>query len=124
MDEKFKKQLEENGADVKGTLQRFMGNETLYIKFLMKFLDDTNYAGLKESIAQKDYTAAFNHAHTLKGVSANLGLNPVCAAVTKISDSLKNKPAEEVDAAQIDELFGQFEEVYTQFFNLLQENRQ
>ena len=35
MDENFRKQLEENGADVEGTLKRFMGNEALYMKFIM-----------------------------------------------------------------------------------------
>ena len=42
MDEKFRKQLEENGADVDTTVKRFMGNEAIYMKFIMKFLDDDN----------------------------------------------------------------------------------
>ena len=29
--------MEENGADVATTLKRFMGNETIYLKFIMKF---------------------------------------------------------------------------------------
>ena len=53
MDEKFRKQLEENGADVDATLKRFMGNETLYMKFIMKFLDDKNFAGVKEISARR-----------------------------------------------------------------------
>ena len=40
MDEKFRKQMEENGADVNTTLKRFMGNEALYMKFIVKFLDE------------------------------------------------------------------------------------
>ena len=35
MEENFKSILEENGADVKTTLKRFMGNEALYMKFIM-----------------------------------------------------------------------------------------
>lgn len=124
MDENFRRRLEESGADVKGTLQRFMGNEALYMKFLMKFLDDKNYEGLKESVAKRDYEAAYTQSHTLKGVAANLGLNPVSAAAAKISDSLKNKPAEEVDAGQIEQFREELDGAYTLFVNLLQENKQ
>ncbi len=35
MDAGFRKQLEENGADVDMTLKRFMGNEAIYMKFMM-----------------------------------------------------------------------------------------
>lgn len=34
MDEKFRQQLEESGADVEATLKRFMGNDAIYLKFL------------------------------------------------------------------------------------------
>ncbi len=124
MDEKFRKQLEENGADVNGTIQRFMGNEALYLKFLMRFLDDTSYDAIMENLANKDYTAVFNSAHTLKGVAANLGLNPVSDAAAKISDSLKNKPVEEVDEAQIAEFADRLGEVNRLFVQILEENKQ
>lgn len=42
MDEKFRKSLEENGTDVDTVLKRFLGNEAMYIKFLVKFIDDKN----------------------------------------------------------------------------------
>lgn len=48
MDEEFKKLLIENGADVETTIKRFMGNEGLYLKFLMKFPDDKNYESIQE----------------------------------------------------------------------------
>ncbi|MCM1112699.1 MAG: Hpt domain-containing protein [Muribaculum sp.] len=124
MDEKFRKQLEDNGADVKGTIQRFMGNEALYLKFLMRFLDDTSYEAIRENLSNKDYPAVFNSAHTLKGVAANLGLDPVSAAAAKISDALKNKPAEEVNGEQIEEYAEQLGEVNRLFVKILEENKQ
>ena len=36
MSQDLKKQLEENGADVNGTLKRFMNNDAIYMKFIMK----------------------------------------------------------------------------------------
>ena len=46
MDDKFRQQLEECGADVETTLKRFMGNDAIYQKFLGKFPNDPNYANL------------------------------------------------------------------------------
>lgn len=74
MDSAFKKQLEESGADVDVTLKRFMGNEAIYMKFIMKFLDDKNYDGIKEGIEGHDYEKAFGCAHSLKGFPEIWGL--------------------------------------------------
>ena len=100
MDENFRKQLEENGADVEGTLKRFMGNEALYMKFIMKFLDDKNFEGIKSNLEKNDFEGAYVSAHTLKGVTANLGLNPVYGVATQISDMLKGKAPGEIDGLQ------------------------
>ena len=43
-----KKYLEEKGFDVDGTMKRFLNNETLYLKCLKKFLDDSSFEKLKE----------------------------------------------------------------------------
>ena len=45
MDDKFRKQLEECGADVETTLKRFMNNDAIYQKFLGKFPNDTRIWG-------------------------------------------------------------------------------
>ena len=44
MSELLKQKLKENGADVEGTLHRFMNNEALFLKFILKFKYDQNYA--------------------------------------------------------------------------------
>lgn len=123
MDEKFRKQLEENGTDVDTVLKRFMGNEALYMKFLMKFLDDKSYQSLLENIENRDFEEAFKSAHTLKGVTANLGIEPVCAAATRITDMLRNKKPEEVDTAQLDSYRVELVEAYGTFRKILEENR-
>ena len=68
MVEQLKQKLKENGADVEGTLHRFMGNDALFLKFILKFKDDKNYAALKDALDQRNYEEAFKAAHTLKGV--------------------------------------------------------
>lgn len=124
MDEKFRKQLEENGADVETTLKRFMGNDGIFMKFIMKFLDDKNYAGLMENLENQDYQAAFNSAHTLKGVTANLGLDPIRDVVSDMTELLRNQ--EEISdekAAELNGLKEKLKEKYDIFYKIIEENR-
>lgn len=119
MDESFKQKLIENGADVEGTLHRFMGNEALFSKFLLKFKDDTNYGGLMESLDRGNYEEAFKFAHTLKGVSANLGLDPICRPVSALTELLRGKTASEVDRDGVAAQREALEEAYKRFMELL-----
>lgn len=119
MDELLKQKLIENGADVEGTLHRFMGNEALFAKFLLKFKDVKNYAGLVESLDQGNFEEAFKYAHTLKGVSANLGLDPVCKPVSALTELLRGKAASEVDMEQVAAQRTALEEAYGRFMELI-----
>lgn len=119
MDERFRKQLEENGADVDTTLKRFMGNEAMYMKFLMKFSDDRNYDSIMENMKKQDYEAVFNGAHTLKGVSANLGLNPVFTASSHITEMLRGYHGQSIDMDKLNEYTIQLQEAYGCFRRIL-----
>lgn len=67
--------LEGLGVNLDETLERFVDNEALYFKCLNKLSDDLNYAKMLDGIDKGDSSVAFDGAHALKGVSANLGLN-------------------------------------------------
>ena len=123
MDETVRKQMEENGADVETTLKRFMGNEKMYMKYIMKFLDDKNFDSIRENLESQNYEAVFNAAHTLKGVTANLGLNPVNAASAEISELLRGKAASEVDAEKVNAVFLELTESYERFRKVLEANK-
>lgn len=123
MDAAFKQQLEDNGADVDTTLKRFMGNEALYMKFIMKFLDDKSFDGITECMGRGDYEEVFKHAHTLKGVTANLGLDPINAVASDISELLRGKTSSEADVEKLQELYKQLEEVHSRFCRILEANK-
>ena len=122
MDEKFRRQKEENGADVATTLKRFMGNETIYLKFIMKFLDDKNYEAIKDGLMQNDYEKAFTGAHSLNGVAGNLGLNPVYEAASEMSELLRNAKDHEIDAEKLQEVKVKLEKCYFGFQQIIAEN--
>lgn len=67
--------LEELGVNISETLERFVDNEGLYFRCLNKFNDDRNYSEMLSAIKNNDASGAFEAAHALKGVTANLGLS-------------------------------------------------
>lgn len=75
MNEEYKKKLMANGVDFDRTMERFIGNEDLYEKFLLKFINDKSYTHMLDMIASGNVEESFKAAHTLKGVAANLGLD-------------------------------------------------
>ncbi len=122
MDDKFRQQLEENGADVEATLKRFMGNDAIYQKFLGKFPADPNYANLGSNIEAGAFEEAYKCAHALKGVVGNLGLTPIFNKVSDLVEELRNKAADEVDAARANELWQEIKTVYEKFIVIINEN--
>lgn len=122
MEDKFKRQLEESGADVETTLKRFMGNEAIYQKFLGKFPDDPNYVNLGKNLEEGAYEAAYECAHALKGVVGNLGLTPIFQRVSDLVEELRNKAAADVDVARVTQDWQEIKKVYEQFIMIIKEN--
>ncbi len=122
MDERFKRQLEANGAYVSVSIKRFMGREDKYQEFLEKFLYDQNYCKCCQYLKEKNYTEAYKCAHTLKGVTANLGLVPIYDAASELVELLRGKGEDEIDKAQIDLGWNNVEQSYNLFYNIISIN--
>lgn len=65
---------EKIGANYDDACARLMGDEML-ARFALKFLDDESMDKLEAAMAAGDAESAFMAAHTLKGVSQNLGFD-------------------------------------------------
>lgn len=122
MYELLKRQLAENGADVEGALRRFIGNEALYVKFFLKLKDDPSYGDLNRNLEQGNYEEAFKAAHTLKGVSANLGLTPLYQNASAMTELLRRKNVSGIDPEQVALQKKALEESYQIFVRLIEEN--
>lgn len=119
MDDNFRRQLEENGADVEMTLDRFMRNEDMYLRFLARFLEDQNYGNLEQNLKAGQYEEAYKYAHTLRGLSANLGLDPIQKAVYELLEELRGRKNEEVDAARVNGTWQKIQETYARFVDVI-----
>ncbi len=76
------------GGDYAQVLNR-LPSEALVKKFVIKFLDDGSYPELCQAMAQGDRETAFRAAHTLKGVSANLGMEQLRRSASSLTESLR-----------------------------------
>lgn len=89
--EKFEKIFEEYGGDYNATMARFMGKGSLYMKIFGMLFRDDNLQILGKALEEGDLDAAFMAAHTLKGVSGNLGLTPFYDAVCRMVEPLRGR---------------------------------
>ena len=77
------------GANVDEGLTRCMGNEAFYLRMVRLAMADANYEALSAAVERNDLDAAFEAAHALKGVTANLALAPICDPVSELTELLR-----------------------------------
>lgn len=85
----FKELFEDYGADYQTTMERFMGKEEMYLRFLDMLFDDPSMGLLGDALDCSDMVGAFRAAHTLKGVVGNMGLTPLYKTVCTIVEPLR-----------------------------------
>lgn len=77
------------GADTKDGLGRCMNNEAFYLRLVNMALDDAGFGNLATAVENGDKKAAFEAAHALKGVLANLALTPVYEPASEMTELLR-----------------------------------
>ena len=102
--------LKEFGADVNEGLNRCMNNESFYLMLIGKALADNRLEQLEEQLSNKDLDGAFESAHALKGMYANLSLTPLSKPIIEMTELLRSRT--EMDYSSL------LDEVKTQFTNL------
>ena len=97
------------GANVDEGLQRCMNNEAFYLKLVESVKNEANFDALKAAVDAGDLDAAFEAAHALKGVLANLSITPLQEPASQICELLRAK--EEADyPALVAELMAKLDE--------------
>lgn len=96
MTERLTTELTAIGADVNEGLGICMNMESLYKKLLEMFVRDTNFALMQAAIEEGDCPKAYEHAHALKGVTANIGFRHLLEPLTRIMQEMKEGHIEQV----------------------------
>lgn len=87
--------LKDAGVDLDGALRRFSGSAQLYERFLLRFPGDETFSQLTAALEAGETKDAFVSAHTLKGVTANLGLESLFTLTSEIVEFLRSGELEE-----------------------------
>jgi len=75
-------------------------NAQLYLRMLNRFLSETTMDELMRSIENAELSSAFLHAHTLKGLCAQLALPALGASCSVLCDLLRTQDAAQFNTAQ------------------------
>jgi len=105
---------EEVGGDYKTAVSRLM-NEAIVTKFVIRFLSDDSFDGLKKSYETGDLKEAFRYVHTLKGVAYNISLNALGDCASALCEDLRGGEPKNADA-----LFKKLEEQYVHTVKMIE----
>ena len=79
---------EKLGGDYADVCTRLPGDR-LVVKFIGRFLEDDSFDTLCRAMEAGNRGEAFRAAHTLKGVSANLGMEQLRRSASSLTESLR-----------------------------------
>lgn len=88
-EDNFWEVLKINGVDVDKALERMKNNKDAYRSFLDEFFEDPDFQALEESLNSQNAREAFEYAHGLKGMAANLGLDRIYAEISVLVEILR-----------------------------------
>lgn len=82
------------GIDHADAMARMLNNDALFKQLAQHYRTDTNFEALRADMEVGDFETAYNHAHTLKGVSGNLSFGQLYKLATQVCDALSNGDAD------------------------------
>lgn len=82
--------LQRYGIDYAEAMDRFGGNEDLFVRLATKYLNDPHFHALEAAMAEGDAAAGEREAHSLKGVAGNLSFTQLYDLATRITDALRS----------------------------------
>lgn len=77
-------------GDYAQVLQR-LPSPSLVERFVVKFLGDDSFSSLCKAVEAGKTEDAFRAAHTLKGISANLGLEQLRSSASQLTELLRGE---------------------------------
>lgn len=101
-------------VDEKTLLNRFSGNRALMERFIRKFSQDKTYMELCEAKRTEDTDGMLRAAHTLKGISGNLGMDALYRFCSQMVEDLRAGQLE-----HIDERFASIQQEYERIIRCL-----
>ena len=90
MDREQMEKLAAAGINAVDAMERFMGSDALYKKYMEMFVQDRTYFDLCRAVSTGDWRQAQDASHTLKGICGNLSMT--VQAVQQPGDPAAGRP--------------------------------
>ena len=104
-------------------IKELLGSDVLVRRFIGKFLNDKSFDELTSALSEGNVDKAFRAAHTLKGVSGNLGFTGLYNSANKLTSLLRNADTVSSEAEIIfEELNREYNRTVTAVRAYLEEN--
>lgn len=110
MDVNTEEVLKKAGIDTDDAMERFMGNEAMYEKYLVRFVGDKTFENLLKAVADKDWKKAFEATHTLKGTTGTLSISSLFALFSKQTEAFRAGNIEN-GVAMMDEIKAEYKKI-------------
>ena len=105
--------------DYEEGVKRMMNNAKFYLKLLVKFKDETKIDKLETALADGDLEKAYNEAHALKGVAANLSFPELIKQIVELESQIK---AKSVNPGQVDTVKNTFAQTMQEVIKVIEQN--
>lgn len=115
MKEEFRQLLHELAVDIPSTLARLNNNAMLFEQVILKFIEDQKIRELGQAIQEWKTEIAEQIAHTMKGVSGNLGMDGLSGYCNELVQSIRAGKREVAEAKYL-----LLENEYQRIVNLIQ----
>lgn len=112
-------QLKHWGAQPEEAVHRMVDDEEFYLKMLIGFYRKKQWEQLSRKVDDRQFPAAFRIAHDLKGVTATLGLTPLCEAVSEVVEDLRREPVSDQMWEQLSSDMETFREIADGFEEIM-----
>lgn len=103
--------LKELGCNTDEGLARCLGDESFYLGLVPGAFEKERYEKLDKFIKEGNLSDAFEEAHALKGVLANLFITPLLEIINEITDLLRARTEMDYSSLldRMWEIYGSFE---------------
>lgn len=91
-------EMKKYGVDDECMRDRFDDDAELYVECLRDLVTEKRFSDLDAALEAKDYGAAFQAAHAVKGLAANLSITVFFESLSALVEALRASQLENIDA--------------------------
>ena len=85
-------------SDYEDAMER-LGSERLISKYLLKFMDLTDFNDMVNSIEIKDWEGGFKSSHNLKGIALNMSFTALAKSGSELCETMRHgEPSSDITA--------------------------